>query len=189
MKVNKILSVFSIMLVIITPFGISYGLFLIILSFLYKSYNSLMLVFGIAIIIIINIVFILKSNISEKQDSSKKYLLFTKISLWSNYAFKIISFPIILGQLFLLPIYVTLLFEKLPNGFSIYSDDEKIIFVFILVLILLLLNDILITFISSLYWIKSIRNKNNKYFIVYYLLYFVPIINIVMIYKSKLTKG
>jgi hypothetical protein len=126
--------------------------------------------------------------LENSNDNIKRhYLLYAKISLFSNYGSTIITFGPILGILFMLPMFTGLLFERFPQLLINYSDDIKLYFMFGVIIILLLFWHIIIILISFLYfsrYIKELYKDNKNKIINYCILYFVPIINIIILIKN-----
>jgi hypothetical protein len=150
------------------------------MGFLYNNQNIIpMMVF--LLLIVLNIVFVLAKN------NRNDYLLFAKISLLSNYCSTVLSLPIILGQLFLLPMFMSLLFERFPNLLPSCSDNEKFIFITVIIFSVLAVWHLIIICISLLYFFKYLNilhehNKNKMALKAF--LYFVPILNIVLLFKK-----
>jgi hypothetical protein len=142
-------------------------------------------------LVIINIIYNLRYDkvfLENINDNIKRhYLLYAKISLFSNYGSTIITFGPILGILFMLPMFTGLLIERFPQLLVNYSDDIKLYFTFGVIILLLLLWHIIIILISFLYflrYIKELYKDNKNKFQNYCILYFIPIINIIILIKN-----
>jgi hypothetical protein len=170
----KVLKSVSFLITIFTPFLILVIIFNGLIGFIYNKNINVVYIL-LLFLILFNIIGILRNN------NIKCFLLHAKISLFSNYGITIISFFPILGILFMLPIYVTLILERFPNLLINYSDDIKLIFIFGIIILILLICHIIIISISFLYFSKYIKiiykGEKNK-IVKYCVLYFVPIINI-----------
>jgi hypothetical protein len=153
--------------------------------FLY-NFNINLIYILLLFLIIINNVIIFKIN-----NTYNHFLFYAKISLFSNYGTTIITFFPFIGFLWMLPGYVYLAGERFPNFLINYSINEKLIFMLGVCVTLLLIWHIIIILISFIYFYKYIKMKyseeKNKV-LKYCVLYFVPIINILILIKNGKNK-
>jgi len=143
-------------------------------------------------LVIINILYNLRYNkvfLENNNDNiNRHYLLYSKISLFSNYGSTIITFGPILGVFFIFPLFfASILQERYPQIIINYSNDIILIIIYIILILLLLIWHIINIYISYLYfsrYIKNLYKDNEKEILKYCVLYFVPIINIIIIMKN-----
>jgi hypothetical protein len=177
----KILKYVSVLISLFTPLLLIIIIFNGFMIFLYNI-NLNLIYFLLLFLIIINNIIILKIN-----NTYNHFLFYAKISLFSNYGTAFITFFPFLGFLWMLPGYVSLVLEHFPNFLINYSDNIKLIFMLGVCITLLLIWHIIIILISFIYYSKFIKiqyNGERNKIVKYCVLYFVPIINILILVKN-----
>jgi hypothetical protein len=186
----KIIKYVSFIITIFTPLVL---LRLIIngLRFFLFGVNIDIMIFVGLLLVIINIVFILKYNKVFQENNNdnikRHYLLYAKMSLFSNY---IITFCTFCSILVLIIMYYFLPIILFPIIYAVVSPEfkmELLIKYSSIIKLLFFIWLIINTFISFLYFSKFIKElyKNNKNDIIKYnILYFIPIVNIIILIKN-----
>jgi hypothetical protein len=199
----KIIKYFSFIITIFTPIAVLFNILNGLGLFLYGIdtigviyyFATLFSIIFLFFLVIMNIVYNLRYNKvfleNDNDNISRHYLLYAKMSLFSNYGTIIITFGPILGVLFMLPMFTGLLIERFPQLLINYSDDIKLYFMFGIIILLLFIWHIIIILISFLYfsrYIKELYKDNESKIRNYCILYFIPIINIIILMKSGKNK-